>query len=274
VGGDGTAVDILAAIGDRVPVIGVPAGVKMHSAVFAVAPAPAARLADLFLHSANRETVTADVVDLDEAAARRGIAAPRLHGTLKVPAAERLMQGPKVRSLPSDAAAAAELGAAFRESMGPGVTYVVGPGSTNSAILDALGLHHTLLGVDVVRDGSLVGTDVDDRELARLVEAAPDVRVVVTPIGGQGFLFGRGNQQIASPVIARAGRDGLIVVGTEAKLAGLGGRPMLVDTGDPKVDQLVAGAGYLKVLIGRGRWAAYAVQRADQLGFDAGPSGG
>lgn len=264
VGGDGTAVDILVAVGDRVPVIGVPAGVKMHSGVFALAPALAGRLTEVFLRNRSRQTMPAEVMDLDEAAARKGIAVPRLHGTLRVPLAERLIQSPKVRSRPSDAAAAAELGAAFQESMINEAIYVIGPGTTTSAILQSLGLHHTLLGVDVLRGGRLLGTDVDDETLAALIGSSASVHVVVTPIGGQGFVFGRGNQQISPGVISRAGSEGLMVVATEAKLASLGGRPLLVDTGDPGVDEMLTGPGYVKVLVGRGRWSVYPIQRAEQ----------
>jgi predicted polyphosphate/ATP-dependent NAD kinase len=267
-GGDGTAVDLLAAVGDGVPVIGIPAGVKMHSAVFTVSPAIAGRVAELFFSTDTRDTVNAEVADLDEGAARRGIVSPRLHGTLRVPAADRLMQSPKVRSVDSDGAALADLAEAFRESMVHGVTYVIGPGSTTSALLHRLGLAHTLLGVDVVRDGRVIAADVDDTQLTRLVRQASEVRIVVTPIGGQGFLFGRGNQQIAPAVIARAGRDGVIVVATESKLATLLGRPLLVDTGRSRVDVMVAGRRYIRVLLGTGRTAMYPVQRADETAFD------
>jgi predicted polyphosphate/ATP-dependent NAD kinase len=231
----------------------------------------AGRVADLFFSSETRVTVSAEVADLDESAAQRGIVSPRFHGTLQVPVADRLMQSPKVRSASSDGAALEELAEAFWESMVPGVTYVIGPGSTTSALLKRLSLGHTLLGVDVVRDGKVIAPDVDDTLLTRLAREASEVRIVVTPIGGQGFLFGRGNQQIAPAVIARAGREGVIVVATEAKLASLQGRPLLVDTGLSRMDALVAGARYIRVLLGIGRTAMYPVTRADEVAFDAPP---
>ena len=268
VGGDGTAVDLLAAVGDRVPVIGIPAGVKMHSAVFTVSPAVAGRVADLFFSREMPETVSAEVADLDENAVRRGIVSPRLHGTLQVPAAERLMQSPKMRSTSREGAALEDVAEAFKESMDPGVTYVVGPGSTTSALLKRIGLGHTLLGVDVIKGGKVLAADVDDTHLTRLIRESAEVRIVVTPIGGQGFLFGRGNQQIGPTVIARAGRDGLIVVATEAKLASLQGRPLLVDTGRSSVDAWLASWGYIRVLLGMGRTAMYPIRRADEAAFD------
>jgi predicted polyphosphate/ATP-dependent NAD kinase len=260
-GGDGTAVDILAAIGDRVPVVGIPAGVKMHSGAFAVSASAAGRLAARFLGDHERRTAAADVLDLDEAALRRGVLAGGLCGVVRVPVARDLVQSAKVRTSAAQAQAVAEVGRALVREMAREVSYVIGPGTTTGAVLEALGLRHTLLGVDVVRDRRLIAADVDDRRLEAAISAGPAV-LVLTPIGGQGFLLGRGNQQIGARLVDRCGADGVIVVATEAKLATLRGRPLLIDTGDTAVDARVVATGYVRVVLGEGRSAWYPIASA------------
>jgi predicted polyphosphate/ATP-dependent NAD kinase len=260
-GGDGTAVDILAAVGERVPVLGIPAGVKMHSGAFAVSAAAAGRLAARFVLARAPRTVPADVLDLDESALAQGVLAGGLRGVLTVPAVRDLVQSAKVRTPPSEAAAVVAAGRAFVAEMQPGVSYVIGPGTTTGAVLEALGAPHALLGVDVVRDGRLVAADVDDRELEAALGSGPVV-LVLTPVGGQGFLLGRGNQQIGAAVAARAGSTGMVVIATEAKLATLEGRPLLIDTGDDAIDARVVGSGYARVVLGEGRSARYPLARA------------
>jgi predicted polyphosphate/ATP-dependent NAD kinase len=145
---------------------------------------------------------------------------------------------------------------------------LIGPGTTTRAIMAALGLEKTVLGVDVVRGGELVARDADERTLLALTEGA-DAAVVVTPVGGQGFLFGRGNQQLSPELLSRLGRERLVVVATEAKLAALGGRPLLVDTGDAALDAALA--GYLRVITGPNRETVYrvAADPAAERGRDA-----
>lgn len=242
-GGDGTARDVVAAVGERVPVLGVPAGVKILSAVFGTSPAAAGELAAAFLGSAGRRTVEGEVVDLDEDAYRRGIVAPRLFGHLRVPAG-RAVQGRKSPSPPAEERAAAGIAADVVERMGPGRAWVLGPGSTVRAIADRLGLPKTLVGVDVVEVGPagprLAAADAAEEDLLAIAGAMP-ATIVLTPIGGQGFLLGRGNQPVSPTVLRAAGPGALLVVATAAKLAGLGGRPLLVDTGDPSLDAELAG---------------------------------
>ncbi len=263
-GGDGTAVDVLEAVGDRVPIVGVPAGVKMHSAVFAVNPRAAGRLALDVARGRVREVAEAEVLDVDEEALRAGMVSPRLYGYAKVPVAPSLVQGAKARSAPSERAAQAAIARYVVERVLGDRLALIGPGTTTRAIMAELGLEKTVLGVDVVRSGALVAADADERALLELV-AGTDSLVVVTPIGGQGFLFGRGNQQLSAELLSGVGRDALVVVATEAKLAALAGRPLLVDTGDEAVDASLA--GYLRVVTGYNRETVYRV--ATDPGRDA-----
>jgi predicted polyphosphate/ATP-dependent NAD kinase len=260
-GGDGTAIEVLRAVGDRVPVIGIPAGVKMHSGAFALSAAAAGSLAARFLMSSRRQTFAADVLDLDEEALRRGELAGGLRGVVQVPAVPELVQNAKVRSPAVEGAAIASAARAFVHEMKADATYVIGPGTTTGAILAELGLAHTLLGVDVVRDHRLVAVDVDDHRLVAALGPGPVV-LVLTPVGGQGFLLGRGDQQIGPPTLERCGPDGIVVIATEAKLGALRGRPLFVDTGDRALDARVVGGGYVRVVVGEGRFARYPIVAA------------
>jgi predicted polyphosphate/ATP-dependent NAD kinase len=260
-GGDGTARDLLVALRDTlVPVLGIPAGVKIHSAVFATGPATAGAVAAGFLALPveRRRTEGREVLDLDEEAYRRGEIAPRLWGELPVPLERRHIQARKAPSPATEAAAAAAIADEVAAASPIGARLILGPGSTVRAIADRLGVPKTLVGVDVVEvrepgRAPIVALDAAEAQL-RPVAAAGDCRIVVTPIGGQGFIFGRGNQQIGPEVVRdvlrRAGRPGIIIVATPAKLAAIGTRPLLVDTGDPALDRELA--GHAQVITGRG----------------------
>ena len=260
-GGDGTLADVCDVAGERVPILGIPAGVKMQSGGFALSPPAAGRAAAAFLADPARPTVRAEVMDLDEEAYRAGVVAPRLHGVIRAPAAAALLQSPKQRAPAVDAQAVAGLAAELGPALASDVPHAIGPGSTTAALLERLGLESTLLGVDVVRGGRVVARDVDRAALERAIGGDP-ARVVVAPIGGQGFLLGRGNQQLSPRVLRAAGPDGLVVVATEKKLADLSGRPLLVDTGDAALDRTLAGAGWIRVLLAPGRAAAYPIAPA------------
>jgi predicted polyphosphate/ATP-dependent NAD kinase len=260
-GGDGTARDLDDALRDApVPVLGIPAGVKIHSAVFATGPAAAGAVAAAFLAlpPGRRRTELREVLDLDEEAYRRGEVAPRLWGELSVPVERRRLQARKAPTPASEAAAVAAVAGEVVAGAPIGARYILGPGSSVRAIADRFGVRKTLVGVDVVEvrgpgAATLVAADAAEADLRPIVEAG-DCRIVVTPIGGQGFIFGRGNQQISPSVIRgvlqRSGRAGIIIVATPAKLAAIGTRPLLVDTGDPVLDRELA--GHSPVITGRG----------------------
>jgi predicted polyphosphate/ATP-dependent NAD kinase len=245
-GGDGTARDVCSAIPLQFPCLGIPAGVKVHSAVYATNPQHAGELAGMYLQGKARLR-EAEVLDLDEDACRTGRMSTRLYGTLHVPHRPLLLQNQKAPSPASEARQAQAIAADVVEQMQAGVAYILGPGTTTRAIAQALAVDKTLVGVDVVRDGQLLAKDVTQAQLLNLTETAP-ARIIVTPIGGQGFLFGRGNQQIGPEVIRQVGRENIIVVSTADKLRALRLQPLLVDTGDVEVDALLA--GYFNVVTG------------------------
>ena len=259
-GGDGTAVDILNAVGQRIPVLGIPAGVKMHSASFAIHPRSAGRLAAAFATHPQSDVFLAEVMDLDEEDLRHGHMTEKLHGYLLVPSSQIAVQGPKVRTLPSERDAADGIASEVLSRVSDDDLLIVGPGTTTGSVLKQLGLEPTLLGVDVVRSRALVLGDASELELMALIDENQQVLILVTPIGGQGFIFGRGNQQLSAELIRRVGRERVIVMATEEKLAGFRGKPLLVDTGDGEFDSRLA--GYIRVVTGPRREVVYPLRVA------------
>ncbi len=248
-GGDGTARDIYDVVGESLPVLGVPAGVKMHSGVFAVSPEAAG---ELLLELARGGLVglrLQEVRDIDEEAFREGVVRIRFYGDMQVPGEGRYLQHTKVGGRESHELVAADIAAWIVENMEDDTTYLVGPGSTTAAIMAELGLDNTLLGVDVVLNGAVAAADADEQALLRAIAGAPGaVRIIVTVIGGQGHVFGRGNQQFSPAVIRGAGLGSITIVAAKSKIAALEGRPLLVDTNDPELDQALC--GYREILTG------------------------
>ena len=233
-GGDGTARDILNAVGTALPVLGVPTGVKMHSAVFAVNPQAAARVVMRFLY----ETLPlreAEVMDVDEKAFREGRVSAELYGYVIAPYEPHLIQANKVASpmTESELRNHAAIGVYIIENMKPDVIYIIGPGTTTRTIGDLLDAKKTLLGVDIFCNKKIVANDVNEKKILEAIDGKT-AQVIVTPIGGQGFIFGRGNQQISSKVIRRVGLDNIVVIATESKLRSL--KALRVDTGDANLD--------------------------------------
>lgn len=254
-GGDGTARDICEAVGDTVPVIGIPAGVKLHSAVFGVNPVRTGELAAQFLRDEIHILRNAEVMDIDEAAYRQGIVSPRLFGYLRIPYQRRLVQARKSPNPVSEEATLHAIALDVIDHMDENY-YIIGPGTTTRPILNNLGLSKTLIGVDVVCGRKLVIADANETSLLELLENHA-AKVVVTPIGGQGFIFGRGNQQISPKVLRKIGLDNIIVISTPEKILSLGGRPLLVDTGDYEIDKALS--RHIKIVTGYGERIVYPV---------------
>lgn len=245
-GGDGTARDVYEAVGQSVPALGIPVGVKMHSGVFALTPKKAGEAALQFLQEESPQTTEAEVMDIDEEAFRSGVVSAKLHGYLMIPAEPEFVQVTKSGEA-SEADALQSIAAEVAGNMESDAYYIIGPGTTTRAIKDELGIEGSLLGVDVVRNGELVAKDVAENELLTLLNGSR-AKIIVTVIGGQGYIFGRGNQQLSPQVIRKVGKDNIIVVATRNKLFSLERRPLLVDTGDDALDESLA--GYINVVTG------------------------
>lgn len=260
-GGDGTARDVAAAARDRVPILGIPAGVKMYSGVFAVNPHAAADLLRAFLQGELR-TGTGEILDLDEEAYRRGEWRVRLFSTAKTLVEPHLVSAGKMMvSELSEESIRAELATHFAElfEKHPDTLFLLGPGSTMHSIAAALGVEKTLLGLDAVLGGKTIAQDLNEKGILELLERHPKAKLVVSPIGAQGFILGRGNLEVSPAVLRRIGIENLIVVATPGKLAAT---PVLrVDTGDPSLDQEFRDREYLFVVIGYRTSKLHPIQR-------------
>ncbi len=252
VGGDGTARLAVEAFGESKPSLGVPAGVKVYSAVFAYTPEEAARLTRDYLEG-RLSTAPREVLDIDEDEYRRGRLVIRLYGYLRVPVGPGLVAGGKqVFHGASEEEAAEEIAEYFAEELYREChLYILGPGRTVEHIARRLGVEKTPLGVDLVHNRRLIARDADEEAIYEAVKRYhPRVYLIVSPLGGQGFLLGRGNQQISPRIIRMIGRDRIIVVATPGKLKTL--KTLRVDTGDPQVDGMLQ--GYIRVLTGYARY--------------------
>ena len=256
-GGDGTARDIYEAIDGRIPVIGIPSGVKIHSGVFAITPSAAGSLAAKFLSGELASVHESEVMDIDEDAFRENRLSAKLFGYLKVPHEEALMQTSKEATSTSEEENLKAIAADIIDEMDPDTFYIIGPGSTTRAIAEQIGVQKTLLGVDVVQNCKIILKDANEYQLLQLIEEKK-AKIIVTIIGGQGFVFGRGNQQISPSVIKAVGKENILIVATPVKLASLHGRPLLVDTGDPNLDEQLS--GYMRIITDYGRRVVYRVK--------------
>ena len=247
-GGDGTARDVYSVVPDNQLVLGIPAGVKIHSGVYAISPTAAGRVIEKILKGELSSIHDSDVMDIDESAFREGVVKARRYGEMSVPAELEYVQAVKMGGKESDELVLDDIAAEVIERVDDELL-VMGSGSTVAAIMEDMGLENTLLGVDLVQNETLVKSDVTEKELFEAVSNAPNsVKLVITLIGGQGHLFGRGNQQLSPRVIRAIGKDNIWVVATKAKLKSLNTQPLRVDTGDSELDNELSGT--IRVITG------------------------
>ncbi len=252
VGGDGTARDVCGLVSTECPqqlVLGVPAGVKMQSAVYAINPTAAAELLHLLVKGELLNVHMAEVRDIDESALREGKVKSRHYGQLLVPFDGRFVQQVKQGGLVDDALVLVDIAEYLKSLITENVLCVFAPGSTLSRVQDHLGLPATLLGFDVVLAGQMLGLDVTADQLEVLIgQHAGPVRIFITVIGGQGHIIGRGNQQLRPALLRQLGKAAIQVIAPQSKLASLHGRCLFMDSGDAALD--AQWAGYISVLCG------------------------
>jgi predicted polyphosphate/ATP-dependent NAD kinase len=278
VGGDGTARDILDAFKElepvskrgsistdqvkgapsfsTAPVLGVPSGVKMYSAVFALNPVDAAQIVSLYFEG-KAQVTELEVMDIDETAFRNDKLSVRLYGYLKCLYVPLMSQVGKEISpdIIDEKENQKAISKAIIEDMDPNGLYVLGPGTTVKSIAEMLNVKKTTLGVDIYYRGRMIAFDVDEKTIINEIEkhdCRKNTWIIVSPIGRQGVVFGRGNQQISPRVIKDVTKDHIIVAATKSKVRDLDGGTLKVDTGDRDVDRRLK--GYLKVITDYREW--------------------
>ncbi len=246
-GGDGMACNMYQALGNNFPMLGIPAGVKIHSAVYAVNPKGAGRaIADVF-SGKNIAWKEAEVMDIDEQAFRQGRIEARLCGYLKVPVIRDCMQSMKTGGY-SEKNELQSIAAEIKNRMEADVYYIFGPGTTTRFIMGTMGIAGTLLGVDVVRNKKLKAADVNEQYLFHQIQGKKAC-IVVTIIGGQGHVFGRGNQQLSPRIIRMIGKENILVAASKRKIVDISPNPLIADTGDEELNKDLS--GWIRVITGQ-----------------------
>lgn len=246
-GGDGTARDVYEAVGTELVCVGIPAGVKIHSPVYAKNPASAGKLAALWLSGKVSRTEEQEVLDIDEDAYRQEKINTSLYGYLRIPLEQKLIQNRKAPTPLSDEASIGSIAYEVTDNMEADTWYLIGAGTTTRGVMKMLGLKNTLIGVDLIRNKELVENDVYGEKILSRIRGQK-VKLIVTITGGQGFLFGRGNQQLSPEVLRAVGKENIIILATSGKLSALRGAPLLVDTADEELNQSLC--GYYRVITG------------------------
>jgi predicted polyphosphate/ATP-dependent NAD kinase len=247
-GGDGTARDICAMVNEQLPVLGIPAGVKIHSGVYGVTPTASGEVMRQFIEGGLVDIAEAEVRDLDEAAFRQDQVRARHYGDMKVIRSGHFVQAVKEGGVEVEALVLADIADYIAGEMEDDTLYLIGSGKTTQAISEGIGVDNTLLGVDAVINHELVASDLSEQEILHWLDKVPQARAIVSVMGGQGHVFGRGNQQFSPKVLARLGKENFWVVSTKTKLVNLDGRPLIIDSGDPSLDR--AWAGSIRVITG------------------------
>ena len=240
-GGDGTARDICHVVGDRLPVLGIPAGVKIHSGVFGITPRASGEVLLRLIEGQLVDIREAEVRDLDEEAFRQDQVRARQYGEMRVVQSGHFVQSVKQGGTESEELVLADIAAHVIEEMEPGVLYLFGSGKTTQAILDDLHLESTLLGVDAVVDEQVIASDLSESDIWALLQEYEEAYAIVSVMGGQGHIFGRGNQQFSPRILTALGKEHFYVVTTKTKLVGLEGRPLVIDSSDVELDRRWAG---------------------------------
>ncbi|MBA6289282.1 ATP-NAD kinase family protein [Colwellia sp. MB3u-4] len=257
-GGDGTARNVCHIVEDKFPVLGIPAGCKIHSGVYAITPKAAGRVVELMITNQLVSLTDADVMDIDESLFRQGIVKAKRFGEMQVPSELRYIQAVKSGGIESDELVLQDIAADVIAKMDDEL-FIIGSGSTTAFVMEELALDNTLLGVDAISEQALIASDLTEPQLWQLIQpyAQGKVKLLITLIGGQGHIFGRGNQQLSPRVIRAIGKENIIIIATKAKLNALAARPLIADTGDSELDMVLS--GYLAVITGYNDQVLYPV---------------
>lgn len=258
VGGDGTARDICSAVEDSCPVLGIPAGVKIHSGVYGITPKASGTVIKMLVDGQLVDLKTQDVRDIDEDAFRKNQVKAKLYGEMLVPEAGQFVQSVKQGGVEQAELVLDDMAAYLVQELEDDVLYLVGSGKTTQHFMQYLHLDNTLLGVDAMCNETVIQNDLSEQNILALLDQYTEVRLIISVIGGQGHVFGRGNQQLSPDVIKRIGRNNIQILCTKSKLTQLEGRPLIADTGDSKLDEALS--GHIEVITGFNDKVLYPIQ--------------
>jgi len=263
-GGDGTARDVYSALSARdaveqLSVVGIPSGCKIHSAVYAVSPTHAGELVKSIIEGKAARLAESDVMDIDEVAFRQGVVKARRYGGLWVPQDNEHMQALKEGGVEHEAIQLQDMASSVIDQMQDDALYFIGSGTTPAAIMEELALENTLLGVDLVINQQLIASDLSEQQIIQYLDDNSEQKayIVITVIGGQGIILGRGNQQFSPEVIRRIGTDHILYLATAEKIRRLEGKPLRVDSGDETLNSALS--GMVRVLTGYDEYMLYKV---------------
>jgi predicted polyphosphate/ATP-dependent NAD kinase len=267
-GGDGTARNIADALQqagtEQQVVLGVPSGVKMHSGVYAITPEAAGEILLCLLKKQLVNVQACDVRDIDEAAFREGKVKTRMYASMYAPLLPQFLQQVKNSGAAQDELVKLDMANYLVDNLLANTLYIVGPGSTTKVFLEQLGIQGSLLGVDVILNRELIAADVSVQQLRDLIARhvvsyndSHNVHLIITAIGGQGHIIGRGNQQLTPDVLRAIPRQNIHIVATKEKILSLHNRPLLVDSNDPDLDKSFS--GYQSVLVGYDEFILYPI---------------
>ena len=248
-GGDGTARNVcqqVSNLSSQIPVLGIPAGCKIHSGVYAVTPKAAGRVIELMVNNQLVSLMTADVMDIDESLVRQGIVKAKRFGEMTIPSELRYIQAVKSGGKESDELVLQDIAADVIDNMDDEI-FIIGSGSTTEFIMTELALDNTLLGVDIIQHQAVLFHDITEAKLWQFLTEQQQknpqqaIKLVITLIGGQGHIIGRGNQQLSPRILRLIGKENIIIVATKTKLLALNEKPLIVDSGDEALDQELSG---------------------------------
>jgi predicted polyphosphate/ATP-dependent NAD kinase len=260
-GGDGTARNLADALeranAQQQAVLGVPSGVKMHSGVYAITPEAAGEIVRCLLNKQIVNVESCEVRDIDEDAFRAGKVKTRLYAHLHAPRLPQFLQQVKNSGAAQDELVKLDIANYLIDQLEDDSLYIVGPGSTTQVFMEQLGVQGTLLGVDLIANRDLLAADVSAAQLREHMGSFNQVRLIITAIGGQGHIIGRGNQQLAPDILRSIPRSHIQIIATKEKIQSLQGRPLLVDSNDPELDKSFS--GYQSVLVGYDEFILYPI---------------
>lgn len=254
VGGDGTSIDIGMSLTKETPILGIPSGVKTYGSVFSHTPEEAASV--LLSFNQSKASNNAELLDLDEKLYNKGIISIELKGYVHVPAFPHYFQHAKERVEHNESEEGILEGISEEiydliTSIKSKKLLIIGPGSTFNPFASKIGIIRSILGIDCIEcseDGKFktIISDAREDQIFSLLNRYHDVFILVTPIGGMGYIFGRGNHQISPRIVNKVSKNNLLIACSPQKLSTIQEQTLRVDTSNETFNREIS--GYIRVI--------------------------